>query len=177
MAVTTDPETLHLRLLGGFRAERVDSVNLACAWPRRSAKTLTKLLATCPGHAMHREQIVEALWPEVDLDSALNTFGKALHAARHALEPELPPRRCSHYLRLTDGMLALDTERVVIDADRFEQVAEDALRRRQVEAYEAALAVYTGELLPEDRYEDWCTERRALLAELRAKLLLGLADV
>lgn len=176
MAVTTDPETLHLRLLGGFRAERVDCANLACAWTRRSAKTLTKLLATCPGHALHREQIVEALWPEVDLDSALNSFGKALHAARHALEPELPPRHCSHYLRLTDGMLALETKHVVIDADRFERVAEDALRRRQTEAYEAALAVYTGELLPEDRYEDWCTERRASLAELRAQLLLGLAD-
>jgi DNA-binding SARP family transcriptional activator len=167
---------LEVRLLGGFRVERVDAGNLASDWPRRSAKTLTKLLATCPGHMLHREQIIEILWPGVDLNSALNSFGKALHAARHALEPELPPRSCSHYLRFTDGMLALDKQYVVIDADRFERLAEDALRRREIEAYETALAAYTGELLPEDRYEDWCAERRASLAELRVRLLLGLAD-
>jgi hypothetical protein len=72
-------------------------------------------------------------------------------------------------------MLTLDMEHGVIDADRFERLAEEALRRRDVEAYETALTAYTGELLPEDRYEDWCAERRASLAELRVRLLLGLA--
>jgi DNA-binding SARP family transcriptional activator len=166
---------LQVSLLGGFRVERVDA-RPTCEWPRRSAKTLTKLLAACPGHALHREQVTEILWPGIDLGSALNSFGKALHAARHALEPELPPRSCSSYLRLSDGMLRLDTHRVVIDADRFERLAEDALRCRDVHRYEAALAAYTGELLPEDRYEDWCAERRTSLAELRVRLLLGLAD-
>jgi len=42
--------------------------------------------------------------------------------------------------------------------------------------YESALAAYGGELLPEDRYHDWCAERRAFLAELRIRLLLELSD-
>jgi DNA-binding SARP family transcriptional activator len=175
MTATRDRETVQVRLLGGFRAERAGG-RLACEWPRRTAKTLTKLLATCPGHTLHREQIIETLWPGVDIESALNTFGKALHAARHALEPQLRPRGCSQYLRLTDGMLSLDTERVVIDADRFERMAKDALQRQALDAYEAAIAAYAGELLPEDRYEDWCAERRVSLAELRVRLLLGAAD-
>jgi DNA-binding SARP family transcriptional activator len=165
---------LEVRLLGGFQAERLDA-GLTCQWPRRSAKTLMKLLATCPGHTLHREQLIEILWPGVDLGSALNSLGKALHAARHALEPELRPRSCSSYVRLSDGMLTLDMEHGVIDADRFERLAEDALQRRDVGAYQTALAAYTGELLPEDRYEDWCAERRASLAELRVRLLLELA--
>jgi DNA-binding SARP family transcriptional activator len=168
--------SLEIGVLGGFRVERADTGWLACEWPRRSAKTLTKLLATCPSHALHREQVIEILWPRADLDSALNSFGKALHAARHVLEPELPPRGCSRYLRLTDSMVRLDTQHVVIDADRFERLAEDALRRREIAGYETALAAYAGELLPEDRYEDWCADRRAALAELRVRLLIGLAD-
>jgi DNA-binding SARP family transcriptional activator len=146
-------------------------------WQRRSARTLTKLLATCPEHALHREQIADILWPGADVDSALNSFGKALYAARHALEPELPRRQSSAYLHLADAVLILDTEHVVVDADQFERLAEDAIRRRQVEAYQAALTAYRGELLPEDRYESWCSERRGVLAELHVRLLLGMAEV
>jgi DNA-binding SARP family transcriptional activator len=163
-------------LLGGFRVERTDLTEPVSDWQRRTAKTLTKLLATCPEHALHREQILDLLWPGVDSESALNSFGKALHAARRAFEPELLPRQSSAYLRLTDSMLALDANNVEVDADDFEQMAETALRLREIGAYEAALAAYHGELLPEDRYEDWCADRRSVLAELRARLLLALAE-
>jgi DNA-binding SARP family transcriptional activator len=167
---------LRVRLLGGFCVERAQIGRTISGWQRRSAKTLIKLLAVHPGHALHREQIVDILWPGVDAESALNSFGKALHAARHALEPGLPHRKDSAYLPLTEGMLVLDTEHVTVDTDQFEQLAEEAMRRREIEAYEAALAAYGGELLPEDRYAPWCSERRGVLAELRVRLLLGMAE-
>ena len=64
----------------------------------------------------------------------------------------------------------------LVDADEFEQLAEDALRCREIAAYDAAFAAYGGELLPEDRYESWCSERRTALAELHIRLLLGMAE-
>ena len=166
---------LHVGLLGGFRVERVGCSQPVTVWQRRTAKTLTKLLATHPRHALHREQILETLWPTVDPASALNSLGKALHAARRALEPELQPRMSSAYLRLTESMLALDPDNVTVDADHFQRLAQSALGRGEVAAYEAALSAYGGELLPEDRYEDWCVERRDVLAGLRLQLLLELA--
>ena len=168
---------LHVRLLGGFCVERSDVGPAVSDWPRRSAKTLIKLLAVQPGHAMHREQVIDVLWPKVNAESALNSLGKALHVARRALQPALPRRQDSAYLRLADGMLVLNTERVGVDADEFEQLAEDALRSREIAAYDAAFAAYGGELLPEDRYESWCSERRNALAELHIRLLLGMAEV
>jgi DNA-binding SARP family transcriptional activator len=137
---------------------------------------LTKLLATSPEHALHREQIVELLWPNVEIDSALNSLGKALHAMRHAFEPDLAPRGGSAYVRTSDSMVSFAMENVEIDADRFQRVGEEALRAGDVEACEQALAAYGGELLPEDRYADWCTERRGFLGELRVRLLLALAE-
>jgi hypothetical protein len=110
---------LQVRLLGGFGVERSGLAGAVSCWQRRSAKTLTKLLAAHPRHALHREQIIDILWPGADAESALNSFGKALHAARHAFEPELPRRHGSTYLRLEGSMLALDMEHVAIDADRF----------------------------------------------------------
>jgi DNA-binding SARP family transcriptional activator len=167
---------LRIQLLGGFRVERAGVAPTASSWQRRTAKTLTKLLATHPRHRLHREQVLEILWPDVELESALNSFGKALHAARRALEPELLPRESSAYLPLTDSMVALDAEHVWIDADHFESLAEGALRRGDLAGYERALAAYGGELLPEDRYEDWCAERRDHLAALHIQLLFALAE-
>lgn len=168
---------LRVSLLGGFRVERDDLATPVSRWQRRSAKTLTKLLATAPGHALHREQVLELLWPGSNLDSALNSFGKTLHAARRAFQPGLLPRERSPYLLMVDSMVALNTEHVVVDADQFEQAAYDALRRREISASESALAAYTGDVLPEDRYADWCAERRDFLADMRVRLLLDLADL
>jgi DNA-binding SARP family transcriptional activator len=120
---------------------------------------------------------LDILWPDVPVESALNSFAKTLHAARRALEPELLPRGSSAYLRLTDAMVALDTAHVTIDADHFQSLTETALTQNDVAAYESALAAYGGELLPEDRYEDWCGERRDFLAALYVRLLVGLAEV
>ena len=167
---------LRVALLGGFRVERAGVGHPISGWQRRTAKTLTKVLATHPHHRLHREQVLEILWPDVGLESALNSFGKALHAARRALEPELLPRESSAYLPLADSMVTLDTQRVWIDADHFERLAESALRQRDVAGYESALAAYGGELLPEDRYEDWCAERREDLRALQIQLLLALAE-
>ena len=167
---------LDVSLLGGFEVKRREDAAAVSDWQRRSAKTLAKVLATCPEHALHREQILELLWPGVEMDSALNSLGKALHAVRHALEPDLAPRGVSAYLRTRDSMVSLALENVSIDADRFQQLAEQALQAGEVDACEEALALYTGELLPEDRYADWCSERRGFLAELLVRLRLQLAE-
>jgi DNA-binding SARP family transcriptional activator len=168
--------TLTVDLLGGFRVVRAGVVVPACAWERRSAKTLTKVLATTPGHAVHREQLFELLWPNASTDSARNSLAKALHAARHALEPERQGWRHSAYLYAIDHMIGLETADVLIDADEFQRLAHSALRLGTVDAYQAAVARYGGPLLPEDRYDDWPAARRRYLADLHVRLLLALAE-
>ena len=60
-----------------------------------------------------------------------------------------------------------------VDVDRFELAAADARRAGTAAAYRAALAVYGGELLPENRYDDWAIGRRDELADLCAELDRG----
>jgi DNA-binding SARP family transcriptional activator len=174
----TDEAVVPVRicLLGGFRIARGGVLLPGSVWGRRTAKALTKLLAAHPRHALHREEVLELLWSQVGAESALNSFGKALHAARRALEPELAPRATSSYLQLRDEMVVLDGESVVVDADEFELLARRALDETTVPAYEEAIAAYGGELLPEDRYADWAEGRRSSLSDLFVRLLLGRAD-
>jgi DNA-binding NarL/FixJ family response regulator/DNA-binding SARP family transcriptional activator len=167
---------VRISLFGGFRVERSGVVLPDVAWQRRTAKRLAKLLATDPRHALHRDQVLEILWPGTAAGSALNNFAKALHAARRALEPELSPRETSSYLKLVDEMVLLDVGSIAIDTDEFELLAHRALEEESIRAYDAALAAYGGELLPEDHGVPWADARRTALRDLHLRLLIGRAE-
>lgn len=77
--------TVTVRILGGFGVD-VDGVPVAPeAWSRRHAASLVKLLALVPGRRLHRERMIEALWPGLPVDSAAPRLHKAAHYARRAL--------------------------------------------------------------------------------------------
>lgn len=143
---------------------------------RPKARSLVKLLAVQPEHRLHEEQILDILWPDLDPDSASKSLAKALTYARHALEPNLPSRAPSSYLERSQGMVGLRAASVRIDVDDFEAQAQAALNGEEKATYERAVQTYTGELLPEDRYEDWTSVRREGLISLYLRLLDGLAE-
>lgn len=172
----TIPPVLRIQLLGGFRAERTGGVPPAERWPRPSARTLVKLLALAPGHQLHREHVMAACWPHAELPAAQRNLRVALHAARHALEPELTPRSASSYLVADGALLRLAPGAVQVDTDRAESLAESALPGGDAPELAAALAAFTGELLPEDRYAPWAEPHRARLADLRGRVALALAE-
>lgn len=167
---------LRVCLFGGFKVERDGGAPLADKWPRPSARALVKLLAVSPGHSLHREQAMEICWPDSDAQAALGSLRVALHAARRAIEPELAPRASSSYLTGEGTLLRLDPHTVVIDADQAEDLAEQALAGGSTEALAAALAAFTGELLPEDRYAPWAEARREELSAMCDRVRLALAE-
>ena len=151
-------------LLGGFSVATKDGLVDERTWRLRKAKALVKLLALAPERRLHRERLADLLWPDRDAEAAANNLHQVLHAARRAIGADA--------LRLSDGVVALDAE---IDVDAFEAAAAHARATGEVAAYEAALDVHAGELLPEDRYEPWADARRAALLELHGALCVELA--
>ena len=151
--------TVGVRLLGGFAATVDDVAVPDSAWRLKKARELVKLLALARGHRLHREVVMDVLWRELAPAAAANNLHQAVHAARRALGPEA--------IEVRDEVLTLSAE---VDVDVFERSAADARRVRTAGAYGAALSVYGGELLPENRYDDWAGERREELAALAAEL-------
>jgi DNA-binding SARP family transcriptional activator len=76
---------LTIRLLGGFAILR-GCVPLSGPWRTEKARSLVKLLALAPDHALHRDQVLEWLWPERDPAASANNLHFALHAARRILD-------------------------------------------------------------------------------------------
>ena len=126
---------------------------------------------------------METLWPELGIHKASNNLHQILHTLRRALEPSAPAASSaastsSGYLLLRDDQLLLCPEFPLwVDVEAFEEAAVTARHAIEPQAYQAAIDLYAGELLPEDRYEPWVEERRTHLSELYLSLLLELASL
>jgi len=79
---------VHIRLLGGFDVTVDDRSITTQSWRRRSAANLVKLLALQPERRLRREQVIDALWPDLMLDEAAPRLHKAAHYARTAVGRE-----------------------------------------------------------------------------------------
>ena len=175
------PETLRIWLLGGLKVSVGSRSIREEEWHLRKAGSLLKVLALAPGHRLHREQVMELLWPDLHKDAALNNLHYALHVARRTLEPAAlaGSSAASRYLHLRSEQITLCPDSPLwVDVEAFEEAGATA-RHAPLEsaAVRAAIDLYAGELLPQDRYEPWVEERRAEQRELYLSLLLQLATL
>jgi ATP/maltotriose-dependent transcriptional regulator MalT/DNA-binding SARP family transcriptional activator len=129
--------------------------------------------------AVSREELLEALWPEVDGDKASQSLRFTLHQLRRVAG-------LGDAVLATDGQLSLDPRRVWVDAwalrdvaDRASHVAASAsLERKGPELdrlAQRALGLYGGDFLPDDRKHPWTAATRERLKGrlLRVAGLLG----
>jgi len=152
---------MQITLLGGFEVV-VDGHQVpADHWRRRHAAALVKLLALAPRRVLHRERVIDALWPDLAVYTAAPRLRKAAHYARQALG------RGSVVLAGDTVALCPDAE-VTVDALRFQQMAHSAHDART--AGQAADA-YQGDLLPDDLYAQWTDETRQRLRLLYLRML------
>lgn len=167
---------VRVELLGGLRVS-VDGRDVDDrAWKLRKAKHLVKLLALAPQHRLPRERVLDMLWPDLDPSAAANNFRHTLHVSRRALDPSGSPR--SRILEQSDGVLALaPPDQIWVDVAVFTDLARVARHSRDPRAYERAIALYRGDLLPEDPYEDWAAGQREQLCALHVSLLNEVAQL
>ena len=146
-------------------------------WRLKKAANLVKLLALAPGHRLHREQLMDALWPYLGRAAASNNLRRTLHAARQVLEPT-PATSGRYLLREGEDLVLCTGERAWVDVEAFENAASAARRRRgEPAAYRLAVELYAGDLLPSDLYEDWAEERRRQLRQTFLSVLIELAEL
>ena len=159
-------------LLGGFRVSVGSRTITQDAWRLRKAAALIKLLALAPGHRMHREQAMDLLWPDSGRRAASNNLRKTLHVTRRNLDSAAG----AGYLASEDESLVLcPGGELWVDVDAFEEAVATARRARDPGAYRAALELYSGELVPGDRYEEWAEGRRQELRHTWLSLHVELA--
>ncbi len=177
---------LRVQTLGGFRVWCNGAEIPTTAWGREKAIHLFQFFITMRRQFVHKEQIIDRLWPEIDLEKGDRDFKVALNAINKALEPEREPRDESHFTRRYGLAYGLDFENVWLDSEAFEQLlttgnqsllATPDKPARAIACYEAAVALYNGDYLPERRYEDWTSAERERLQLLALNTMTTLATL
>src|SRR5437870_12623079 len=77
---------VRIQLLGGFSVSVGGRAVEEGVWRLRKARSLVKLVSLAPGHSLHRDVVMETLWPERGAEAAANNLRQALFLARRALD-------------------------------------------------------------------------------------------
>lgn len=156
--------------MGGFGATLAGSAIESSRWPGLRSAQLVQLLALADGHRLAREQVIEALWPQLDPDAGAANLRKAAHHARQALGRQ-------DAVVLHGGQVQLmPALPVQVDARIFERRARAALDAGDPGACAEVARTWGGELLPAARYEAWSEPARERLLALQAALLRTAGD-
>jgi predicted ATPase/DNA-binding SARP family transcriptional activator/DNA-binding CsgD family transcriptional regulator len=164
-------------LFGGFRVSVGSRTIDENQWRLRKASGLIKLLALSPGHRLHRERVMDLLWPDLDPRAAANNLNQVLHHARQTLVPANAPGASRHLLLRGEQLALCPDGPLWVDVEAFQKASTVARRAREPAAYRAAIDLYAGELLPEDRFEEWTESHRQELRRTFLSLLVELAGL
>ena len=158
--------TVFVQTLGVFRVIRDGIPIPSTAWQSKKARELLKILIA-RRRPTPRDQLMELLWPRVGPAVAGNRLSVLLSTVRDVLQPHpvgAPP------VDTADGAVSLNRAQVRVDVEDFLTQATVALEADPREPdttarLKAAVAVYTGDFLEDDPYQEWAT---TLAEEVRA---------
>ena len=171
---------LRVRTLGSFEVWRGPGMIPSTRWKQRKVAALFKCLIGAPGQQLPRERLLDLLWPDADSDAGAGNLSIALHRLRRVLQDSASGES---YVVAERNLLVLRPAGKMppppdwLDADAFEDAARRSLEAADPAMCRAALALYSGDYLPGDLYEDWSVARREALHLRYLEVLLRLADL
>jgi DNA-binding SARP family transcriptional activator len=149
------------------------------SWKRKQAAVVLKCLVSQLGRPVHRECLIEWLWPDADPERGWQRLKVTISFLRGKLRAG---GAMEEIIETVGESYLLRRDAVWVDSDAFcarvsaglgflnEGKWHDALLR-----LEEAKSLYNGDYLEDEPYADWCAEERERLREIYLELLTGLA--
>lgn len=169
--------------LGTFSTE-VKGRNITSKdWGRDKTIQLIQFFLTARHRkGLHKEQIINRLWPDAEMEEGNRDFKIAYHGINKALEPNRKSREQPHYIERQGQTYQINEKFIWIDAEAFDQAisianhaqAEDP--ETSSEALEWAVNLYRGSYLPNRIYEDWSSLERERLQLLAINAMISLGE-
>ena len=129
-------------------------------WPSSKGKSILKYLVINRERPVAKEVLMELFWPEADPDAARNNLNVAIYGLRQALRQEDTTfshvlYQDEHYLLNPELRIWLDVEEFMTQFQSGQNLQREGKVSEAIREYHAAEALYEGEFLEEDRYEEW----------------------
>lgn len=127
---------------------------------RRKVLAALCFLASRPGMSATRDQILDALWPELAPEVALNSLNQTIYFLRRVFEPGYKEDWSPGYVHHSSDVVWLDTELI----SSRSSLCWDVIRRLppdpSPEAVDALSAGYQGRFALDFSYEEWAVPYR-----------------
>jgi len=159
----TDAATLTVCMLGTFEVFSQGKPISPKTWGRKKTKDLLKILLSERGRSFTVDQLIDLLYPETEPDKVVKNLRGRVSQLRRALEPTLTRGSNSQYVQNVgqgyrfneQAPCWLDTNVFVTRLKQAQQLVQTDRWAQALDQYERALALYRGDFLAEDRYEEW----------------------
>lgn len=165
--------SLAVRTLGQFEVWRGKEQANPREWQREKARQLFQFFISNKDKWFTREQLVDQLWPDLDLEASNQNLKVALNALNRALEPEREPGQNPFFVTRRETLYGLNPNaQIYLDTDDFLTLASS----NRDEDLATALQIYRGDYLPDATAESWANEKREHLRETYLHTAHKLAD-
>ena len=150
------------------------------------ARALLKILAANRERVLPRDVLMEMVWPDADPATSAVSLKVAAHNLRSVLEPDKAPGAPGRLVLFRDGTYSLtrDAADVWVDIEALTALWRRASRAESARDADAAYAgyreveaLYEGDFLEEDIYDDWTIIRREQLRDMYLDAVSKLAEL
>lgn len=160
---------------GGQRIER---------WQSAKAKSLFQYLMSRPREPIIKDILMDIIWPECDPQAASNNLKVAVHGLRHAISRLFRENEgFPHVLFLQGSYLTNPEIQLWVDVEEFEKhwllgrrFEKEGKAAEATREFEMAEALYRGDYLEDEPYEEWTLLRREALKDTYLMILSKLAE-
>jgi ATP/maltotriose-dependent transcriptional regulator MalT/DNA-binding SARP family transcriptional activator len=127
---------------------------------RRKVLSLLAFLLTRPHYCATREQIQDALWPELDPTAAANSLNQTCYFLRRIFEPSYTEATTAGYLASKGDLVWLDSELVDSRSSLCQRLLREVRRDPKPELVAQLAVAYTARFGTDFLYEEWSAAYR-----------------
>lgn len=148
------------------------------------AKSVFEYLMTRPREPVVKDVLMETLWPDCDPQAASNNLKAAIHGLRQTLSRLFHKKESFPYVVFLQGSYLINPEvEWWVDVEQFDQhwvlgrrLEKEGKLAEAMREFEQAEALYRGDYLEDEPYEEWTLLRREALRDTYLIILGKLAD-
>jgi len=127
---------------------------------RRKVLSLLCFLLTRPDLSATRDQVLDALWPEMEPDVAANSLNQTVYFLRRVFEPEYREDVSPGYVHHDSDVLWLDPELITSRSRLCRDLIRTCTSTGSPEDVQALSEAYVGRFALDFAYEEWATPYR-----------------
>jgi DNA-binding SARP family transcriptional activator len=142
---------------------RYDGLTVSPSAVRRKVLAMLCFLLTRPRFAATRDEVIDALWPDLGPDVAVNSLNQTVYFLRRVFEPGYAEDVSAGYVHHSTDVLWLDRELVSSRSDRCRRILDNIATDEDPDLVTQLSLEYTDRFALDFAYEEWAVPFRTSL--------------